>query len=137
MSMTVRDLKVQASEIMTKAVINISEDAPVLDAVKVMVENNIECLVIVDDDRRVRGIMTVQDLLRKVMYQQVQPSGIKVADIMSSPVTTCGETTTLLEIVKIMKAKKIRRIPIVDDQNRLVGIITTFDLAVLGWEVSI
>lgn len=137
MSATTRNLQLRASEIMTRKVVTVLEEEKVIDAVKTMVEENVECLVIIDDYTNVKGIMTVQDLLKKVLYREIQPSALKVADIMSSPVTTCSESTTLLEIVKMMKAKRIRRVPVVDSESKLVGIITTFDLAVMGWDVSV
>jgi CBS domain-containing protein len=47
---------------------------------------------------------------------------------------TCDIDSTVLDVVKTMKNKHLRRIPIVDAENKLVGLVTDFDLALFGWD---
>jgi CBS domain-containing protein len=48
---------------------------------------------------------------------------------------TCGPDSTIIEVVKLMKNKRLRRIPVIGKDRRLMGIITDFDLDIFGWEI--
>ena len=61
---------------------------------------------------------------------------LTVDEIMAKNVITCHPNSTLLEVVKTMKNKHLRRLPVVDPSNKLVGLITNFDLALFGWELE-
>jgi len=122
--------------VMSSPVITIQENDSVLKAIKKMIDKDIECLVVSTADKRVSGILTFRDMVEKVLLLERPPKHARVGEIMTRKVKTCRSTATVGEVVKLMKKYRLRRIPVVDARERLVGIITNFDLACLGLEVS-
>lgn len=126
----------QVRRVMSSPVITIKENESVLKAINKMIDNDLECLVVPTADKRVSGILTFRDMVEKVLLLERPPKHTKVREIMARKVKTCRSTVTVAEVIKLMKKYRLRRIPVVDAKERLVGIITNFDLACLGLEVS-
>ena len=72
------------------------------------------------------------------VYPNVYPTGktreAKIEKIMSRRLVTCNPHFTVLDVVKLMKNKHLRRIPVVESHKKLVGLVTDFDLALFGWD---
>jgi CBS domain-containing protein len=126
----------EIKEIMTKDVIIATTGENAIDAVKRMIDNDIECLPVVDSESRLCGLVTFRDIVSKIVYDNVPPTKAKISDIMTKKVITCSPHSTILEVVKLMKNRKIRRVPVVDENGKLIGIVTNFDLSIVGWEVE-
>lgn len=122
--------------IMSSLVVTIEENAPVIEAVKKMMDNDIECLIIPTVDQKVAGILTFRDIVEKIISLERPPARTKVGEIMTRKVKTCRPTATVSEVVKLMKRNRLRRVPVVDERERLVGIVTNFDIACLGLDIS-
>jgi len=101
-----------------------------------MIEYDVECLPVIDLEGVLHGLITFRDIVTKAVLSQMNIQQLKVEDIMTRSPITCSPTSTILEVAKIMKNKHLRRVPVVDSTNRLLGLITGFDLALLGWEVK-
>ena len=125
---------VKIRELMTRNVVAIGPRRNVSEAVKKMVERNVECLPIVKFGE-LQGLITFRDIIEKVVYVNRAPEKTKVRDVMAKKMVTCRPDSTIIEVVKLMKNKRLRRIPVVNKDGRLVGIITDFDLAIFGWEI--
>ncbi len=125
---------VKIRELMTRNVVTIDPEKSVSEAVKKMVERNVECLPIVKFGA-LQGLITFRDIIEKVVYAKRVPEKTKVRDIMAKKMVTCGPMSTIIEVVKLMKNKRLRRVPVIDENRRLMGIITNFDLAIFGWEI--
>lgn len=130
--MSTTGMKIQ--EVMTTHLVIIGPEKTVSEAVKKMVEKDVECLPVVKDGM-LQGLITFRDMIEKVVYAKRSPDTTKVRDIMTKRMVTCGSDATIVEVVKMMKNKKLRRIPVVDDEGRLIGLVTDFDLAIFGWDV--
>jgi CBS domain-containing protein len=130
--LTSADVKV--SKVMTKDLITVSVDSTVEEVVKKMVDYDVECVPVVDAEGVLRGLVTFRDIVMKVVYPLTKTRESKVEKIMSKSLVTCSINSTVLDVVKIMKNKHLRRIPVVDAKNKLVGLVTDFDLALLGWD---
>lgn len=130
--LTMADVKV--SRVMTRNLITALLGSMVEEAVKKMVDFDVECLPIVDSEGNLHGLLTFRDIVTKVVYSQADVRKLKVEDIMTKDLVTCNLGYTVLDVVKIMKNKHLRRIPIVNAKNKLVGLITDFDLALFGWD---
>lgn len=117
---------------MTRRVVTISPEETVEKAVKIMMKKDLECLP-VTKVKTLRGIITFRDIVSKVMYEKRNASKTKIRDIMSKRLITCYPDMTVLEVAKLMKNKGLRRFPVVDRKKRLIGIVTSFDLAMFGW----
>jgi len=124
---------VKVSKVMTKNLITVSLGSMVEDAVKKMIDFDVECLPVVDSEGILRGLLTFRDIVTKVIYPQVNVRKLKVEDIMAKDLVTCDLNCTVLDVAKIMKNKHLRRIPVVNARNKLVGLVIDFDLALFGW----
>jgi CBS domain-containing protein len=130
--LTTADVKV--SRVMTKNLITVSVGSMVEDAVKKMVDFDVECLPVVDSKGILHGLLTFRDIVTKVIYSQADVKKLKVEDIMAKDLVTCNPNYTVLDVVKLMTNKHLRRIPVVKARNKLVGLVTDFDLALFGWD---
>ena len=110
--------------IMTKNVVSVKTSAKVGEAIRLMKENNVGGLPVVDEKNRVRGIITERDIAG---FFADKISGVKVAQLMSEKVITALPTTTIFEVEKTMTAQGFRRLPIISD-NKVIGIITAMDI---------
>jgi CBS domain-containing protein len=125
---------VKISRVMTKELITVSIDSTVEESVKKMIDCDVECLPVIDTEGVLHGLVTFRDIVMKVVYPQTKTRELKVEKIMSKSLVTCNLNSTVLDVVKIMRNRHVRRIPIVNAKNKLVGLVTDFDLALFGWD---
>lgn len=114
-------------EIMTTKVCKANKEENVQEVAKKMVNFGVGSAVIVENNKPV-GIVTEKDLIMKVVAKNVIPASVKVSEIMSSPLITIKPTTSVREAANIMMKKGIRRLPIVNNEGELIGIITDNDI---------
>jgi len=114
-------------ELMIKNVITVSPTTLVEEAVKIMNNNEIGCLVVTENEKAT-GIITERDLLKRVLEQGKPPETIKVAEIMSKPLIYGNPEMELEDAARLMFRKKVKKLPIIKD-GQLVGLITLTDLA--------
>lgn len=107
--------------------LTIDENASVVEAAKAMAERGVGgCLV--EREGKVVGIMTERDVVRKVVAKGLNPSKVKVSEIMSRPIVAVEPDTSIEDAVRVMAERRIRRLAVIE-KNVLVGIITISDLA--------
>jgi CBS domain-containing protein len=136
-----------AAEIMTRQVITVLPATPLAEAAARMAGHHITGLPVVQENQTVVGILSEQDFFRN-MGDGSQAScmaliadslatggcpalcirGRTAGDIMTAPVVTVSETALLPGVGKLMREKGINRVPVTDNQNRLLGILTRSDL---------
>ncbi len=102
-------------------------EATVLEAAALMNERGIGSVVVIDDKKRLAGIFTERDVLRRVVAEQRDPATTKLADVMTSPVACAAPHTTLDEIRNVMRQRRIRHLPVAD-RKRVVGMVSIGDL---------
>ena len=108
------------------SVVTLNAEDSVLDAARVMNENGIGGLIVLDGGVMV-GVFTERDVLRRVVTEQRDPATTPLRDVMTSPVVYCPPDTKLEELTALMTEKRIRHLPVMDD-DELCGIITTGDI---------
>jgi CBS domain-containing protein len=113
-------------------VISVRPTDTVLHAANLMNERGIGGLLVLEGDEPV-GIFTERDVLRRVVAQGRDPAATRVADVMSSPVTSCEPDLSLEDGAALMTEQRIRHLP-VRDAGRLAGVVTIGDL--LAYQVS-
>jgi len=113
-------------DIMTKTLRTVKPNSSVLDAVQKMNKFNIGSILVVDGRKPV-GIVTERDILRRVVELSMEPSIVKVSDIMSHPVITINPDATIEEAARLMTVRQIKKLPVVEEDG-VVGIITTMDI---------
>ncbi len=120
-----------AGEICTRIVVVGERETPLPAAARRMRELHVGCLVVVDETgggRRVAGMLTDRDIVTSVMAKGVDPSTLRVEDVMSTEVVTARESDAFAELLATMRRKGLRRLPVVDAQGVLVGLVTLDDL---------
>lgn len=122
MAATVNDILAKKGTAVTSA----EKTHTVLDAAKKMNEKRIGSVVVTEGDRVV-GIFTERDVLTRVVAQGRDPEGTTLGEVMSSPVACCRRDTTIEECRDVMTNRRIRHLPVVED-DKLLGLITSGDI---------
>ena len=107
-------------------VISIAPDASVLDAIKLMAEEGIGALVVLDGEA-LAGIVSERDYARKVILKGRSSEATAVADIMTAEVLTATKDSTVDRCMAMMTDKRCRHLPVVDE-DRVIGMISIGDL---------
>ena len=135
----------QARDVMVSPVITIGENATVRDAAKLLIENRISAVPVVDDAGKLVGIVSEADLMRRpevgterpsswwlsllmgdgtVAAEYVKSHAMKVKDVLTRDVKTASPETRLYEIADLLEENHVKRVPIVSAGGDLVGIIS-------------
>lgn len=114
-------------EIMTTKVCKANTDENVQEVAKKMVSFGVGSAVIMENNKPI-GIVTEKDLIAKIVAKNLVPSSVIVSEIMSKPLITIKPITSVREAANIMMKKGIRRLPIVNNNGDLIGIITDTDI---------
>jgi CBS domain-containing protein len=108
-------------------VVSIAADASVLDAIKLMADESIGSLVVLDENHGLVGIVTERDYARKVIIKGRSSTDTRVAEIMTTDVLTTGCEHTVNSCMEIMTEKKLRHLPVIED-DRVIAMISIGDL---------
>jgi len=120
------------SDIMTKDLVYSLPSDMVSDVAQLMKAEDIGPVLIVDDShdgKRLVGIVTDRDLAIKVVGEGRDPKSTRVEDVMTDSLVTCRADDDVENAMRAMAQNQLRRIPVVDDNGQLVGIISQADLA--------
>jgi CBS domain-containing protein len=120
---TVQDLLAEKGD----KVHSIDPGTTVLDATRKMNQHKIGALVAMHDGQVV-GMFTERDVLRRVVGEQRDPSSALVGEVMTTEVVCVTPTTDLDEVGAVMQSKRIRHVPVCDDNGGVVGIVSIGDL---------
>jgi CBS domain-containing protein len=120
-------LKVE--QLMSRTVFFCSPDDALADAVKSMWDHDVGCLPVLDEERRVVGMITDRDACMAALLQGRRLGEMPVSSAMARPVWSCHAAEDVAEAGRIMREKRVRRLPVIDEEERLVGLITLGDLA--------
>jgi len=119
------------SEICNREVITVQHNDTALEAARLMRQHHVGDVVVVVEDSGVRvpvGVITDRDLVVEIMAPELDQRVITVGDIMAPGLVTVKENTGVFEAIRHMRAKGVRRLPVVNDSGGLVGILTLDDL---------
>src|SRR5579872_5592987 len=140
-----------AQDVMTSEVITVGPDTPAREIARILAENGISAVPVVDNSGAPIGIVSEGDLVARdeadrVMrrdwwltllaegetmaaefMQRLAPDGCTARDVMSAPVITVGSATDVTDIARLLATYRIKRVPVVDD-GRIVGIVSRADL---------
>jgi len=138
----------KAADVMTRQVICVAPDSSIVEALRLMLQNRISGLPVVDRDGNLTGIVTEGDFLRraetgterkrgrwleflagpgKLAHDYIESHGRRIDEIMSADVRTVTEDTPLDEIVALMEKYRIKRLPVMRDAQ-VVGIVSRANL---------
>ena len=126
-------IKDQIADKDKKSLITLSPQDSIEEALKIMCKNNIGSLVIVDNEDRVVGIITERDMMHRVLYPKIDPKSTKIAQIMTKDILTADQNDEVLDWIHTMSHERFRHLPVVDNQDRLVAILSQGDFIAYTW----
>lgn len=106
---------------------SVANGASALEAAQLMNEHHVGALVVVDTFAEMVGIITERDILTRIVTTQRDPSTTQVGTIMTAEVISCDSATQLSDVRKVMRERRIRHIPVIDEGS-LVGMVSIGDL---------
>ncbi|HEU5236732.1 MAG TPA: CBS domain-containing protein [Pyrinomonadaceae bacterium] len=121
----------KCKEIMTKDPICCLPGDTVDQAAQLMKDEDVGPVPVVADQqtKRLLGIVTDRDLAIKVVAEARQIAAVTVEEVMTRNPVTCHADDDLQKAIDTMEKQQVRRIPVVDDDNRIIGIIAQADIA--------
>ncbi len=123
--------RLTTGEICTRHVTVAFKRTPLNGAARLMRENHVGCLVVVDDVaglQTVVGILTDRDIVTAVVAVDLDPALLLVEDVMTTDLIIAREDDSLIDLMHSMRRKGVRRIPVVGAQGELVGVVTLDDV---------
>ena len=84
--------------------------------------------LVVTDKRKVQGMFTERDILTRLVAKRRDAKEVKTGEVMTSHVVCCWPRTKVAEARKLMRNRRIRHLPVVDDDGKLLGMISIRDL---------
>lgn len=121
-------------ELCERKVLTATPETSVYLAAKLMKENNIGNVVVVDNKTgsvKPIGIITDRDIATKIVADNVDPTKVCVNDMMTGSLFSLNKNQGVSEALKMMSEKGVRRVPVVDDAGNIVGILTVDDFFML------
>jgi CBS domain-containing protein len=132
------------ADVMTYGAVSVAEDTPFKEIVEIMERNGVNAVPVVDQSDRVIGLVTSADLVPKIEYAGAHDRGhlfeghkhrearrksdaTAAAELMTTPATTVLPRTSLIDATKIMNGG-LKRLPVVDELGRLIGMVTRKDM---------
>jgi CBS domain-containing protein len=132
-------------DVMTADVATVGEQTPYREIVDILAERRISAVPVVDDFRHVVGVVSEADLLHKIEMAgeaqerrvfegrrrraaRVKATGAVARDLMTTPAVTVVADTPLAAAARLIESEDVKRLPVVDDLGRLVGIVSRADL---------
>jgi CBS domain-containing protein len=113
---------------MSKKLVLLASSAPIVEAARRMRAADVGA-VIVQDDERAYGIVTDRDIAIRAVAEELDPTMTPISEICSSELTTVGPDDHLDTAVRRMREKAIRRVLVVDELEKAIGILSLGDLA--------
>ncbi len=138
-------MRIPVRDVMTTKVITVKRNADLHEAARLLSENRISGMPVVDDANKVIGVISeadilvlaglqkehsFRDILRNILGEPVptRKSGEKVGDVMSFPPLTSKADDDVREVALIFDERRIKRLPVVDNEGKLLGIISRADI---------
>ncbi len=116
-----------------KPPVTFEENDKVINAVKAMTKDNYGSVVIVDKQVKVKGIVTERDLMKKLLFNSMNPKTTKLKEIMTSPVKVADKDDEMVVWLRQMSNERFRHVPVVDKSGKLINIMSQGDFVSYSW----
>lgn len=130
----------RVGEYCNREVVVVDEEKSVTEAAAIMRQYHVGDVVICKTQYGKQipvGIITDRDVALEIVAKRIDPDNIRVGDAMSFDLTTVNEHDDLMHVIEVMRDKGIRRVPVIDSDEALVGILTVDDIVDLLSEVLV
>jgi len=121
----------QARDIMTTDPASVTPDTPVNEAARLMKDQNVGMLPVVDTEQsdRLVGVVTDRDIAIRHVAEGHNSGSCPVREAMTERIATCSPDDDVDDVMNLMAREQVRRIPIVDERGSLVGVVAQADIA--------
>ena len=123
---------VRVGDLLGRNVVSIKPSSTVAEAARLMRDNRVGSVLVLDESERLVGILTERDIVYKVVAEGKDPETL-VEEVMTRDILTIREEATIAEAARLMIGMNIRHLPVVDARGRVVGVISLRDLARAIW----
>jgi CBS domain-containing protein len=114
----------------------VTPETLVSEAAELMASEDVGSLPILDGDELI-GVITDRDIVVRAVAKKKNPQGMPVREVASSDLVTVGPEEDLSEALRLMATHQVRRLPVVDEDNHLVGVLAQADVAAGAREKSV
>ncbi|HEX2063977.1 MAG TPA: CBS domain-containing protein [Acidimicrobiales bacterium] len=114
---------------MSTSVVALDEQDTILQAARRMADEHVGALPVLGEGGRLRGLITDRDIVLKVVALGQDPAQTRAGDIAQGQVVAVRPDASLEEAVRLLRDKDVRRLPVLDDEQQLIGMISEADLA--------
>jgi CBS domain-containing protein len=118
----------RVKELMTRQVATIRRGEPSSAALRTMWDCDCGSLPVVDDEGKAIAIVTDRDIAMTALFRDATPNALPVAEAMSKNIHFCAPEDSVSAAEQIMRANQIRRLPVLDGERRLVGVLSMADI---------
>jgi CBS domain-containing protein len=118
----------RVNELMTKHVATIRSGDTASEALRMMWDCDCGSLPVIDDDSKAIAIVTDRDIAMTALFRDLPPSALRVSEAMSKDIQSCAPDDSVASAEQIMRAHQIRRLPVLDGERRLVGVLSMADI---------
>ena len=115
-------------DVMTAQVNFVASDTPVNEVARLLRDQDIGSVPVSDGEKLV-GMITDRDIVVRGMADGVDPRSLRARDVMSPKIVFCTEDQSVEEVLEHMGQEQVRRMPVVDANRRLVGVVSLGDLS--------
>jgi CBS domain-containing protein len=132
------------NDVMTRAVVSAYRGASFKDIVQLMIKRGITAMPVIDEAHRVAGVVSESDLLAKQEFKdggkrrwfdgrrdrssRAKGRALTAEELMTTPAVTVHPEATIVEAARLLDQHRIKRLPVTDDEDRLIGIVSRRDL---------
>ena len=121
---------------MKTELVTLSPEAPLRDAVTLELQRKIRHIPVVDATGKLVGIVTDRDIICRGVADGADFTSLTARDVMSKPIIYCRADDELEHALRIMEKNKIRRLPVIDKDKRLAGMLALGDISEIGGQAA-
>jgi CBS domain-containing protein len=120
-------------DLMTPDPVCVSEGDSIRDAARIMAREDTGVVPVVDG-KKIIGMITDRDIVVRLVAEGKDPSSANVKEAMTKNIRAVKENDTVNDVLSVMGSSQVRRVPVVNERNEIVGIVSMGDLAISGNE---
>ena|SRR5436190_1869842 len=107
----------------------VSDNDTIRDAARIMKDEDTGVVPVIDGGKKIIGLITDRDIVVRLIAEGKDPGSARVNEVMTKSVRKVNEDATVKEVLTMMSSSEIRRVPVVNDRDEIVGIVSIGDIA--------
>ena len=123
-------------DVMTARPRAVTADTPVTQVAELMEAEDVGAIPVLEGEQ-LTAIVTDRDIVVRAVAKGKDPRGMPVREVFSTEIVTVTPDQDLSDALQLMAANQVRRLPVVDDENRLVGVVSQADVAIEAREKAV